>query len=83
MRAAIVPVLALLTFAVTGCDMSQKPRTIAVEVRPAVSAPAAPGDVLGAGSTPAANAAAGREASGERSIRLYGPGVSRKRQTRV
>src|SRR4051812_39159275 len=66
----IVPLLALATVAVAGCDMSQKPRTIGVEVRPAVSAPFAPGDQLGPGAVPAANAASEQEVRGERSMRL-------------
>ena len=57
-----------------GCDVSQKtPQTGSLPAPGAVARPAA------------ANAAASlpEAATGEKSIRLFGPGVSRKRQTRV
>jgi hypothetical protein len=60
---------------ITGCDVSQKmPQT-------APSLPAATAIARPAGGAPAAERSP--EAAGEKSIRLFGPGVSRKRQTRV
>jgi hypothetical protein len=51
-----------------GCDVSQK--------MPQTGSPPAPGAVTRPAAVPEATA-------GEKSIRLFGPGVNRKRQTRV
>ena len=53
---------------ITACDVSQKlPQTDSLPTTTAIVKP------------PGASA----DAAGEKSIRLFGPGVSRKRQTRV
>jgi hypothetical protein len=90
MPRSVLPIIAF-AFApfvlLSGCDVSQKrPETAAVR---AMSAPArlVPREpMLAPGGMPAGAADATGEhgtAGAERSIRLYGPGVSRKRQTRV
>jgi hypothetical protein len=57
-----------------GCDVSQKtPQTGSLPAPSAVARPAA-----GSAAAPVPETA-----TGEKSIRLFGPGVSRKRQTRV
>jgi hypothetical protein len=84
MASPFVAALAIGAALITACDVSQKtPQTGSA---PSVTAPAVgiAGPVTvgrdlqvpGAAMTPGATV-------GERSIRLYGPGVSRKRQTRV
>ena len=85
MAFAVIAVLAFGVALIGACDVSQKtPQTVAPA---AVAGPAAPGAVV-----------VGREARnpadmphgsgvgatvGDRSMRLYGPGVSRKLQTRI
>ena len=73
-----IPVLAAVALGLTACDLSQKKPETTTAVRAAhVSAtPAAP-----AMQAPARSP--GDSAGSERSVRLYGPGVSRKRQTRI
>jgi hypothetical protein len=80
-----IAALAFGIAAIAACDVSQK--------TPQTSLPAATFNAVG----PAGTVVIGRDAQGaadtlhartgasvgERSIRLYGPGVSRKRQTRV
>ena len=88
---AFIAVAALLPFA--GCDLTQKPQTGAVRVGMpivgthgrALSPPSAPEAAAG---TPAQaqdqeETTANAGARSDRSIRLYGRGVSRTRQTRV
>ena len=74
----------------TGCDWSQKkPETRVVgagsampAVRsPQLTVPVSPG--FGLQTERQGGVSIGTEVGGEKSIRLYGPGVSRKRQTRV
>ncbi|MDB5863118.1 MAG: hypothetical protein JWO70_924 [Betaproteobacteria bacterium] len=82
-----VSVLALATLGLAACDVPQKKlETTALAARAAV--PLAP--IRGLfGARPAGadaqsgSAAAPVAAEGERSLRLYGPGVSRERQTGV
>jgi len=60
----------------TACDISQKtPQTGSFPTTTAIARPAATG--------PATAAEPSSDTVGEKSIRLFGPGVSRKRQTRV
>ena len=83
----LIAALAIGVAVVTACDVSQKTPQTGTVSPSSVAIPAVPGTV-----------AIGREAqlpadtpfgsgvgatAGERSIRLYGPGVSRKRQTRI
>ena len=83
----LIAALAIGVAVVTACDVSQKTPQTVTAAPSAVVIPAVPGALV-----------VGREAqipaempfgsgvgatSGERSMRLYGPGVSRKRQTRV
>jgi hypothetical protein len=89
------PALAVIAVAVVvplmACDVSQQPRPVRLTVG-AVPA-GAPQSELSRDVTPRMDSrapvdmfgrpTAGPEAGGERSIRLYGPGVSRSRQTRV
>ena len=91
MRAPGLPVIAVAVLVpLTACDLTQKPQTLAlragipVEVVPQqdVSAPIVP-ETLQAPGEPYGGAAVGTDVGSERSIRLQGPGVSRKRQTRV
>jgi hypothetical protein len=91
MAAVTLPVLALsVLIPLTACDVSQqRPHTTTVRTgSAAVSAVPQQGSLPGLpGIGPQAPAesygGAGTEMGGERSLRLYGPGVSRKRQTRV
>ena len=83
----LIAALAIGVAVVTACDVSQKtPQTGTVAPSAAV-VPAVPGTVVvgrDAQTSPETPFLSGVGAtSGERSIRLYGPGVSRKRQTRV
>ena len=81
-----LPLIGLAALALTACDVSQDaPQTIRAALpRDAGVTPAAPTriDSLPASATGGNGGGTGTGAS-ERSIRLYGPGVSRKRQTRV
>jgi hypothetical protein len=73
------------------CDLTQKPQTLTIRAGVPVtlapqqhfSAPAAPGVGVRAPGEPDGGASVGTDIGGDRSIRLYGPGVSRHRQTRV
>ena len=66
--------VAMAAILATGCDVSQKmPETGTLPAWSRIARPASDNVV-----PPAPEAAAG-----EKSIRLFGPGVSRKRQTRV
>jgi hypothetical protein len=90
MAATPLPALALaVLIPLAACDVTQTPRTTTVRTGSA-SVSAVPPQGASAGSpgiSPQIPAEAygngGPEAGGERSLRLYGPGVSRKRQTRV
>ena len=91
------PVIFIAMLALTACDLSEKkPETIKAALPdgaagdaqalpgPLGSAALAPGHASASSPAAAAGSAPGTEtARGERSIRLYGPGVSRKRQIRV
>ena len=60
----------------TACDESQKtPQTDTLPTTTAITRPAGSGQAGAGLSSP--------ETAGEKSIRLFGPGVSRKRQTHV
>jgi len=77
MATSALPVIGIALLTLTACDLSQKkPETIKAALPPAHANVRAP-DAPGGSATGVENGAA------ERSIRLYGPGVSRKRQTRV
>ena len=85
-RAGVALVVAALL--ALGCDISQnKPETSSERVSPAASAvhqtPAAPVLPRSVVENPAEQRGNAVVESGEKSIRLFGPGVSRKRQTRV
>ena len=73
---------------ITACDLTQKPQTgsssaAAIKAVPAVGAsPQAPTRALPAPAD-TAGVLTDESATGQRSIRLFGPGISRKRQTRV
>lgn len=84
--------IGLAALTLTACDLSQqKPQTIRTTLPPGVgSAQAIPAPLASEQPSRAAvqapahgPAAGGDNGAGERSIRLYGPGVSRKRQIRV
>ena len=90
MATSALPFVGIAALALTACDLSQKkPETLKTSMQPearAVAAPPVSSVPAGAADIqdPAAGAGAGAETTaGERSIRLYGPGVSRKRQIRV
>jgi hypothetical protein len=73
-----IPVIAAAAFALAACDLSQKkPETIATMLPTAQTA----GTATQAAS--AARSAAPAQTADEHSVRLYGPGVSRERQTRI
>jgi hypothetical protein len=80
-----VSVLAVAMLGLAACDVPQKkPETTALAARAAVRlAPIR--ELFGAhpaeGDVQSGSAAAPVAAEGERSVRLYGPGVSRERQT--
>jgi hypothetical protein len=84
-------VLPVLTVAVlvplAACDLSQKtPETLTLRAGAAqqqFAVPIAPSLGLQAPTETQSGVVPETSAGGERSIRLYGPGVSRKRQTRV
>ena len=89
-RLLVVTAVAAL-IPLTACDVSQKPETFTLRVGPAsvmlepyqnFAVPAEPGVKVPSPVDTQGGAAPG-VLSGDRSIRLYGPGVSRKRQTRV
>jgi hypothetical protein len=66
--------MAVAAIFATGCDVSQKmPETRTLPAWSAIARPA----------TDSALPASPQAAPGEKSIRLFGPGVSRKQQTRV
>jgi hypothetical protein len=84
MRACVYAFAAVASIALCACDLSQtKPETM----RTALSRVFAPGaaEVRRAPAEAERDSAAPRLGitTTDRSIRLYGPGVSRKRQTRV
>ena len=73
------------------CDLTQKPQTLTVRAGLPVNlvpqqhfpAPTTPGVGVQAPGEPNGGASMATDIGSERSIRLYGPGVSRHRQTRV
>ena len=86
MASRFIAALVFGVAAVAACDLSQKtpetvtPVTVFNPIGPAATVPIGR-DVQPGAETPLPD---GVGASvGERSIRLYGPGVSRKRQTRI
>lgn len=90
MAAIALPVIALaVLIPLAACDVSQRPHTTTVRTGSAAvsavpqhgSSPGLPG--IGPQAPAESNGGSGAEVGGERSLRLYGPGVSRKRQTRV
>jgi hypothetical protein len=91
MAALALPVIAVaVLLPLAACDVSQRPHTSTLRTgsAPVPAIPQAgslPGLSLGSQTPPEpyGGAATGTEVGGERSMRLYGPGVSRKRQTRV
>ena len=92
MAAITLPVIAVAVLIPLGaCDVSQRPHTQTVRTGSSSvsampqqgSSPGVPGIGSPAPGEPHGAAATGTEVGGERSLRLYGPGVSRKRQTRV
>lgn len=92
MAAITLPVIAVVVLVpLAACDVSQQPRTNTARTgSTSVSSTPQQGSLPGlpdiGSPTPAqphGGAATGTEVGGERSLRLYGPGVSRKRQTRV
>jgi hypothetical protein len=87
---AIMAVAALIPL--SACDVAQKPEMLTVRVGPApvtlephrdFAAPREPPAGLPDAADTHGRAASGSVLSSDRSIRLYGPGVSRKRQTRI
>lgn len=90
-RASLLIVAALLPLA--ACDWSQKkPETLTLRAGSAVmsaapnaqrSSPVQPGIGVPMPGETQSGASRAIEGAGERSLRLYGPGVSRKRQTRI
>ena len=94
MATSALPLVVITALALAACDLSQKkPETRKASLPDAQAVAAPPGSLDLAVPQPAAvvqapgvgpRSRAGAETSaGERSIRLYGPGVSRKRQIRV
>ena len=81
---SVAALAAAVLIPLTACDLTQKPQTFAAQ--PVAAQRIAPGVVAGA---PAARVdmqdSSASESTGvsERSIRLYGPGVSRSKQTRI
>jgi hypothetical protein len=95
MTTSALPIIGIAMLTLAACDLSQKkPETIRAALPHAAATHTVP-QPIGSAPAPSAHAdphapglragsATGVEtAVGERSIRLYGPGVSRKRQTRV
>jgi hypothetical protein len=86
MATRFIAALAFGVAAVAACDVSQKtPQTVVPAV---VLSPLAPAGTVAIGrdaqsTTDSPSHARTGATIGERSLRLYGPGVSRKRQTRV
>jgi len=86
-----LPVIAVaVLIPLAACDVSQRPHTTTVRTGSTVSAmpqqgslPGVPGIGSATEPEPHGGSATGTEVGGERSLRLYGPGVSRNRQTRV
>jgi hypothetical protein len=86
MASPVIVALAVGAVLITACDVSQKtPQTSAVTVPATMKSPLGAAAPVGADVQQRADMPAGfgAIATGEKSIRLYGPGVSRKRQTRV
>ena len=81
----LVVAAAAATVALAGCDIAQqRPETTAVRAGSAGAAhPHEYVLVPGRAQPDTGNTATENDAGGERSIRLYGPGVTRARQTRV
>jgi hypothetical protein len=83
----LIAALAIGVAVVTACDVSQKTPQTGTVAPSTVVVPAMPGAVAvrrDAQTSPDTPFLSGVGAtSGERSLRLHGPGVSRKRQTRV
>ena len=88
MAARVLPVLSLaVLIPLAACDVSQTPRTTTVRTGSAAG-PVTPqqgslSGSLGSSIQAPVEAYGGGATEGERSLRLYGPGVSRKAQTRI
>ena len=83
----VVAALALGALGLSGCDLSQKKPETQARLLSTGAAAVAEARVETSGiaiqsAAPEVGASVG-SASNERSVRLYGPGVSRKRQTRI
>ena len=92
MATLALPLIGIAALALTACDVSRmRPETTRAALQQNGANQAVPAPVGSSLSTapasvqaPAASTGSGAAtATGERSIRLYGPGVSRKRQIRV
>lgn len=94
MATSALPLVVITALALAACDLSQKkPETRKASLPDAQAVAAPPGLEVLPSPQPAAvvrapgaapRSSVGAESTaGERSIRLYGPGVSRKRQIRV
>lgn len=92
MASKAAPLIAIAALAIAGCDVSQtKPQLNHAQhghsaAGAALSQPfamrATPGDLQEPTETPSGASDASR-VGGERSLRLYGPGVSRRQQIRI
>ena len=85
---ATVPLVAAVALGLAACDLSQKkPETLPAMIAAGAVANSAPLNTRAGAAgmqTPGREGTASAESAGnERSVRLYGPGVSRKRQTRI
>lgn len=81
MSACVYTLAAVATIALSACELSQSKPEMVRTVLPRVDVPdtrGTPADEEREGGAPRLGIT-----NTERSIRLYGPGVSRKRQTRV
>ena len=91
MATSALPLVGIALLTLSACDLSQKkPETIRASLPHAQSTQTLPSSLGGLPLPPAqapqargASATGVEKGAGERSIRLYGPGVSRKRQIRV
>jgi hypothetical protein len=89
MRAPVFALMAAVLMPIAACDLSQKPQTGSLRVGGAHTArqqtvvPPAPEFTGDSSSRRQEQAIESNEPRGDRSIRLYGPGVSRTKQTRV
>lgn len=89
MAARKVMAVALLAGVLAGgCDISRKTPEVVTLRAPVPMAspspvPASPGGALNAPGAPDDSVSAESAATSDKSIRLFGPGINRKRQTRV